>query len=130
MTNMNKVSLNNKQLETLETIRSFSIMLDLDPSWTSAIALTESSLGLNQQSRTGCKGVFQMSSIAMKDLLMEMLKVDDDLIDILCGLLFLRLLLRRHKTLKGATDHFCDPGDLHFYYNKVIKNMDLLKGYL
>ena len=64
-----------------------------------------------------------MSSIAMKDLSQEMAKYDDDLIDIVCGIAFLYLLLRRHKTIEEATAKFCDPADRSFYVNKVMSYM-------
>ena len=48
---------------------------------------------------------------------------DDDMIDIMCGVLFLRLLIKRHKSIDAATEHFCDPKDRHFYLQKV-------KGYM
>jgi len=116
-------SLNQKQLDTKSKIESFSHLIGIDSSWALSIAMVESSLGLNQRSPTGCKGVFQMSSIAMKDLLLNMETKDDDLIDILCGLLFLRLLLKRHKTIDEATNHFCDPADKDFYLKRVHKYM-------
>ena len=64
-----------------------------------------------------------MSSIAMKDLLLEMEKSDDDLIDLLCGMLFLRLLLSRHGSIEKATSYFCDPKDRSFYVVKVLNYM-------
>lgn len=60
-----------------------------------------------------------MSSIAMKDLLLTMDQIDDDLIDIVCGLAFLRLLLKRHGTHEQATKHFCDPNDRGYYWDRV-----------
>lgn len=60
-----------------------------------------------------------MSSIAMKDLLIEMEKADDDIIDIACGLAFLHLLLKRHKSFDNATAHFCDPNDKWFYIERM-----------
>jgi hypothetical protein len=116
-----------KQIEILDKIKLFAPLLEVDPIWAAAIAMTESSLGIKQLSPTGCKGVFQMSSIAMKDLLQAMEKVDDDLIDICCGLLFLRLLLKRWKTAKEATAHFCDPSDRDFYIDKVFNYMNIFK---
>ena len=53
----------------LDKIKAFAPQLGVDPSWAAAIAMTESSLGINQLSPTGARGVFQMTSIAMKDLL-------------------------------------------------------------
>lgn len=112
-----------KQIEVKNKITLVSNAIGLDPSWAISIAMTESSLGLNQRSRTGCKGVFQMSSIAMKDLLKEMEKTDDDIIDITCGLAFLHLLLKRFKTIEEATRHFCDPNDKDFYIKRVFDYM-------
>lgn len=117
------MELSQKQLETKEKIIKISEAIGLDPAWALAVAMTESSLGLNQKSPTGCRGVFQMSSIAMKDLLQEMEKSDDDTIDIACGLAFLHLLLKRHKTIEKATSRFCDPNDVDFYINRVVNYM-------
>lgn len=113
------MELNQRQLETKEKIIKVAEAIGLNPSWALAIAMTESSLGEKQKSPTGCRGVFQMSSIAMKDLLIEMEKADDDIIDIACGLAFLHLLLKRHKSFDNATAHFCDPNDKWFYIERV-----------
>lgn len=116
-----------RQIETKEKIRAVAEVMGLDPSWAVAVAFVESSLGEHQKSPTGCRGVFQMSSIAMKDLLQEMEKADDDLIDIACGLAFLHLLLRRHKTIEAATARFCDPRDVDFYVSRVMNYMEVFK---
>ena len=113
------MKLNQRQLETKEKIIKIAEAIGLNPSWALAIAMTESSLGEEQKSPTGCRGVFQMSSIAMKDLLIEMEKADDDIIDIACGLAFLHLLLKRHKSFDNATAHFCDPNDKWFYIERM-----------
>lgn len=113
------MKLNQRQLETKEKIIKVANAIGLNPSWALAIAMTESSLGEKQKSPTGCRGVFQMSSIAMKDLLIEMEKADDDIIDIACGLAFLHLLLERHKSFDNATAHFCDPNDKWFYVERM-----------
>jgi len=118
------MNLNKKQGEVMAKIQTIAEIFEIEPEWAIAVALVESSLGLHQKSPTGCRGVFQMSSIAMKDLLLEMEKTDDDLIDIVCGVAFLRLLLRRWKTIEKATAHFCDPNDRHFYIDKVKKYME------
>lgn len=118
------MELNQKQIETKDKIIPFAKLFGLDPNWVVSIALVESSLGLKQKSPTGCKGVFQMSSVAMKDLTNEMLKVDDDLIDIACGCAFLYLLLKRHKTIEKATAKFCDPKDRDFYIERVKTYME------
>lgn len=113
------MKLNQRQLETKEKIIKIAEAIGLNSSWALAIAMTESSLGEKQKSPTGCRGVFQMSSIAMKDLLIEMEKADDDIIDIACGLAFLHLLLKRHKSFDNATAHFCDPNDKWFYIERM-----------
>ena len=113
--------LNKRQTDTAEKIKAVSSILGIDPKWAVAVGMVESSLGENQKSPTGCRGVFQMSTIAMKDLLQEMEKRDDDMIDICCGILFLRLLLLRHGSIAAATGKFCDPADRSFYVDRVLK---------
>jgi len=116
--------LNGKQEAVLESVRSIAKVLGVSQEWASAIALTESSLGLKQKSPTGCRGVFQMSSVAMKDLLWEMENVqEDETIDICCGILYLKLLLKRHLTVEKATGKYCDPNDREFYVPKVMRLM-------
>ena len=115
-----------KQLNTKAKIETVAALFGIDPKWAVAVAMTESSLGENQVSPTGCSGVFQMSQIAMKDLLLQMRAMDDDLIDIVCGVAFLRLLLRRWKTIGNATLHFCDPKDRNFYLERVKRYMEEL----
>jgi len=110
-----------KQIETITKIKVLAPLLGVDPAWACAIAETESSSGLNQKSGTGCLGVFQMSTIAMKDLLQQMEAKDDDMIDILCGLMFLRLLLKRHGSIEKATERYCDPMDRDLYVPRVMK---------
>ena len=117
------MNLSQKQKETVDKIRAIAPFFGLDPEWLMAVAMTESSLGTNQKSPTGCRGVFQMSSIAMKDLLQEMEKHDDDLIDIACGAAFLYLLKRRHGSVEEATARFCDPKDRDFYVKRVLSFM-------
>lgn len=117
------MTLDDRQKITLEKIRRAAELLGVDPDWASAVAMVESALGKYQLSKTGARGVFQMTTIAMRDLLQEMQKQDDDLIDIACGILFLRLLLKRHKTIEEATARYCDPKDRGFYIEKM-------KGYM
>ena len=112
-----------KQTDTKAKIEAVAKVLGVDPLWAVAVAMAESSLGVYQKSPTGCLGVFQMSSIAMKDLHQEMAKGDDDWADIACGVAFLRLLLKRHKTIRAATEKFCDPKDRDFYVSRVINYM-------
>ena len=117
------INLSEKQRDVKSKIDKIAPMLGLDPIWATSIAMVESSLGVYQLSKTGCKGVFQMSTIAMKDLLKDMENIDDDLIDIICGLLFLRLLLSRWKDVKKATEHFCDPAEKKSYLQRVTNCM-------
>jgi len=119
--------LTRKQAETKAKIEQVADLLGVNPAWATAIAMVESSLGELQKSPTGCLGVFQMSSIAMKDLLQEMEKKDDDIVDIVCGILFLRLLLKRWKSIGEATIHFCDPADRNFYLERVYRYMEEFK---
>lgn len=121
------MTLDAKQLETLAKIRVIAKVLDVDPDWAAGVAMVESALGKHQLSPTGAKGVFQMTSIAMRDLLTGMEKSDDDLADIACGILFLRLLLKRWKTIDEATAHFCDPQDRGFYIGRMNRYMKELK---
>ncbi|MDD5169786.1 MAG: hypothetical protein PHN75_13270 [Syntrophales bacterium] len=115
------MNLTAKQIETKEKIEKLAPIMGVEPVWALAIAMTESSLGVNRLSASGCRGVFQMSGIAMKDLLQEM--VDDDVIGIVCGLAFLRLLYRRHGSVKKATEKYCDPKDRGFYIDMVFNYM-------
>lgn len=112
-----------RQSEVMARIRRVAEAIGINPEWAVAVAMVESSLGMNQKSPTGCKGVFQMSGIAMKDLLQEMEKSDDDLVDIACGCAFLWLLLKRHGSIAAATAKFCDPADRDFYVDKVMGYM-------
>jgi len=108
-----------KQIETKVKIEFFAKLFGIDSKWAVAIAMAESSLGINQSSPTGCLGVFNMSTVAMKDLRKEMVKSDNDLIDIACGVGFLSLLLGRWKSIEEATAHFCNPKDKDFYLTRV-----------
>lgn len=124
---MDKLTLNQKQQETKEKIEVIATYLDVPIEWALAIAMTESSLGLKQKSPTGCVGVFQMSSIAMKDLLQQMERSEGDEIDVVCGVAFLKLLLKRWKTVEEATLHFCDPNDRDFYLDRVKRYMRMFE---
>jgi membrane-bound lytic murein transglycosylase MltF len=122
------MKLEEKQLDVKTKIDALTEMLGLPSSWPASIAMTESSLGLNQKSPTGCVGVFQLSSIAMKDLQLEMRKHDDEWIDILCGIAFLHLLYKRFNgDIATATEHFCDPNDRDFYTNRMLHYRDELE---
>jgi soluble lytic murein transglycosylase-like protein len=122
------MNLTDQQILTKEKIKKFAELFNIDPSWAAAVSMVESSLGVRQVSPTGCRGAFQMSTVAMKDLLQEMGKYDDDLIDIACGCAFLYLLLKRHKTIREATSKFCDPNDRFFYIDKVLQYMEIFNA--
>lgn len=112
-----------KQKDIILKIKGLTGLVIMDHKLPCSLALVESSLGLKQKSPTGCKGVFNMSSIAMKDILIEMEKIDDDWNDILCGIAFIRVLLKRHKSLDEIIAKFCDPKDRHFYVDRVKGHM-------
>jgi hypothetical protein len=112
-----------RQTETKKKIFAVALMIGINPNWALAIADQESSLGEHQLSPTGAKGVFQMTRIAMMDLIQEMAQKDDDMIDICCGILFLRLLLKRHGSIEAATGHYCDPNDKPVYVPSVMRKM-------
>lgn len=112
--------MNANQEHVKQQIENYCAILDIDPNWACAVAMVESSLGDNRLSRTGCRGIFQMSSIAMEDLRREMATGHEDDIEILCGLLFLRLLYRRWGSIEQATLHYCDPADRGFYLDRVL----------
>jgi membrane-bound lytic murein transglycosylase MltF len=118
------MTLNEKQKKVADMIGRIAAQIGMLPQWPEAVAMTESSLGLNQKSGTGARGVFQMTSIAMKDLLQEMEKQDDEIIDILCGVAFLYLLEKRWGSFQEATKRFCDPKDRDFYWDRVKKYME------
>lgn len=121
------MNLNERQKAIAELIRGTAMVLGVDADWACAVAMTESSLGENQVSPTGCLGVFQMSRIAMVDLLEAMRARDDDIIDITIGILFLRLLRKRWGSIDEATLHYCDPNDRGFYLSRVRRYMDQFK---
>jgi len=111
---------------TENKIKLFSAIFSLDPVLSLSVAHVESSMGKNQLSPTGAKGVFQMTTIAMKDLLNEMEKHDDDLIDISAGCAFLRTLKRRWGMPENIVKHYCDPKEQEKYWKKVQIAMDSL----
>jgi hypothetical protein len=117
--------LSEKQLKVKEKIELMAVLFGIDPKWATAIAMAESSLGINQKSPTGCRGVFQMSMVAMKDLWQLMSESDDELVDISCGVAFLRLLKKRWGTIE-ATNHYCNPDDKGFYLKQVQAYMEEL----
>lgn len=98
-----------------------SKLVGLNPSWTLAIAEVESSMGANQLSPTGAKGVFQMTSIAMAELLRIMVRKDDEWVDIFCGIVYLNHLKKQWGSESLATIHYCDPKVRDEYLNKVQK---------
>ena len=111
-----------------DKIREVCELVGISTTLALAIAEVESTMGKNQLSKTGARGVFQMTSIAMKDLLQEMEKKDDDWIDIMCGVLYLRVLLRRWKDVETAVKKYCDSEVRDDYWAKVSAAMDPLAG--
>ena len=68
-----------------------------------------------------------MSMVAMKDLWILMQNEDDDFADIMCGILYMRLLLKRWKSIEQATIHYCDPTVRVEYLEKVKRYMEVFK---
>ena len=114
------MNLEPKQVETRNEIKKFAGIFKVDESIATSIATVESSLGLHLLSPTGCRGVFQMSMIAMKDLWLSMCDEGDEVVGIVCGILFIRLLKKRWGSDKEAISHFCDPKDRDFYIARVL----------
>lgn len=93
----------------------------VDPAVAMAISEIESQHGMYRQSPTGARGVFQMTSIAMKDLLIEMAEPDRQALGICCGVAFIRLLMTRHEDELTAISKYCDPDDREWYPEKVLR---------
>jgi membrane-bound lytic murein transglycosylase MltF len=120
------MKLNEEQQSNKNTLEQIANIVGIDPRWVVAVGMVESSLGMNQKSPTGAKGVFQLTSIAMKDLLLSMDAQDDDLVDMLCGVAFLWLLFKRHGSIEEATMRYCDPKDRDFYWKRVQRYIETL----
>lgn len=121
------MELSDRQVTILSFIRVVAKLANVDPDVAAGVAMTESALGDAQRSPTGAKGVFQLTSIAMKDLLQAMERKDDDVIDVLCGIAFLHLLTERHGGTEKALPHYCDPNDRGFYMDRVMRYAKELK---
>lgn len=109
---------------TKDKIKIFSRLFGVDPAYALAVAKVESNMGKYQRSHTGARGVYQMTTIAMRDLWLEMEKQDDDIVDIAIGILFLRLLKQRWGTEEVGIHYFCDPKDRNFWVPKVKIEME------
>lgn len=118
--------MNAEQQANKVVIEQLAAIVGIDPKWAVAVAMVESSLGLHQKSPTGARGVFQMTGIAVKDLLWSMEDQDDDMVDMLCGIAFLWLLYKRHGSIEEATLRYCDPKDRGFYWTRVQEYMETL----
>lgn len=114
------------QEEVKETIYKIAKLVGVDPAIALAVSEVESSHGTHLRSPTGAKGVFQMTSIAMQDLLQVMATPGKEIIGICCGVCFLKLLKDRHKDETQALRKYCDPNDRHWYPAKVLR---LAEGY-
>ena len=111
-----------------DKIREVCELIGFPVSLALAIAEVESAMGKYQLSPTGARGVFQMTSIAMKDLLLEMERHDDEWVDILCGLAFLHVLKRRWKEPEAIVKRYCDPAEKDAYWEKVVAKMNPLQN--
>lgn len=117
-----------KPISIKDKIKAISEIVGLDPAWVLAIAEVESSMGVNQLSPTGARGVFQMTSIAMAELLRIMVRKDDEWADILCGIAYLNALKNQWGSEDSATIKFCNPKDRDFYLSRVRKAREKFNG--
>ena len=110
------------QEEIKKAIFDIAKIVDVDPALAMAIAKIESGFGFQQKSKTGARGIFQMTSIAMKDLLLYMESHTDDIVDILVGLAFLKVLSTRwNKDEQRIAEKYCDPKDRDWYPAKALE---------
>lgn len=109
------------QDEIKKSIYAIAKIVGVDPAIALAVSEVESNHGVHLRSPTGAKGVMQMTSIAMKDLLNVMDTPGKEIIGICCGVCFLKLLKDRHKTDIKALEKYCDPKDRSWYPEKVLK---------
>lgn len=85
-----------------------------------AVAQVESAMGRYQKSPTGARGVFQLTSIAFKDMMESLTSTErHERTDILCGVAFLCLLQDRWEGIEAIVSHFCDPAEKEAYWKKV-----------
>ena len=116
-----------KQIAVKDKITAVAKVIGLDPALAAAVALTESSLGEQKLSPTGCRGAFGMSHIAMEELYRLMKDSNEDWYGILCGIAFLLAMLHQWKTVDDALAHYCDPKDRDFYVGRVKGYMEVFK---
>jgi len=93
-----------------------------------AICDVESAMGKYILSPTGARGAFQLTSIAMRDMLQAMGERRYERTAILCGIAFLCLLQDRWQPADVIVKHYCDPAERDAYWAKVQAKMNLLAG--
>lgn len=101
-------------------------IVKVDPAICLAISEIESTHGLHLKSPTGALGIFQMTTIAMKDLHMSMVTPGLEINGILAGVGFWNVLKTRHKDDEKAVAKYCDPKDRDWY---IKKTLDLASEY-
>lgn len=109
---------------TEEKIRAICEIIEFPADGAVAIAQVESAMGKYLLSRTGARGIFQLTSIAMRDMLEAMARPKHERTGILCGLAFLCLLQDRWTDLDTIVRHYCDPDEKEAYLAKVHEFME------
>jgi len=109
------------QGEVKEAIFKIAKIVGVDPGIALAVSHIESRHGVHLKSKTGALGVFQMTSIAVRDLHHSMATPGHEIIGICAGICFLSLLMKRHEDLRKALDKYCDPNDREWYADRVIR---------
>lgn len=104
-----------------EKIRAICKIVEFPEDLAVAIAKVESAMGKYILSPTGAKGIFQLTSIAMKDMLQVMAEHKYERTAILCGIGFLCLLQDRWMDAQEIVFHFCDPAEKDAYWKKIQK---------
>lgn len=108
------------QEEVKKAIFEICRIVGVDPAIAMAVSHVESSHGAHLKSPTGALGVFQMTSMAMKDLHLEMATPGKEIIGVCAGICFLFLLIGRHKDELTVLQKYCDPKDRPWYPAKVL----------
>jgi hypothetical protein len=124
------MSLTQKQTEIFNLCKDHAIWLGIDPSWALAIADQESTFGLNLISPTGARGIYQDTTIAMKDIL-EFIGHDNEAAykaSIAVGQSELLVLLTRWHDIEIATSHYCDPKVKAQYVASVMSKIKQYKS--
>lgn len=105
-----------------EKIRAICEIMGFSGDLAVAVATVESAMGKYIISPTNARGLFQLTSIALKDMLQAMGLERHERVAMLCGIAFLCLLQDRWgddpRTIVG---HYADPAEKEAYWKKIQK---------